>query len=182
MAVNKNLPNYITGLRILGTLVLLFVPALSMPFFILYVFTGLTDVLDGMIARMTNTTSALGSRLDSVADLLFYTVLLVKILPEMLEVLPSVIWFVVAGVILVRVGSYVLAFIKYKKFASVHTYMNKLTGASIFFYPFFLLLPVAVPVAFGVCAVAGLASAEELLLHAISKHYPENTKTIFCIH
>ena len=182
MAVNKNLPNYITGLRILGTVILLFVPSLSIPFFVLYIFTGLTDVLDGAIARMTHTTSAFGSRLDSIADLVFYTVLLVKILPQMVEVLPSAIWFVVAGVILLRVVSYVYAFIKYKRFASVHTYMNKLTGASIFVYPFFLLRPVAVPVAFGVCAVAALASIEELLIHTVAKHYPENTRTIFSIH
>jgi len=182
MTVNKNLPNYITGLRILGTVILLFVPALSIPFFVLYVFTGLTDVLDGMIARMTNTTSALGSRLDSIADLLFYTVLLVKILPKMLEVLPEVIWFVVAAIIALRIVSYSLAFVKYKKFASVHTYMNKLTGASIFVYPFFLLLPAAVPVAFCVCAVAAIASLEELLIHVITKRYPENTRTIFAIH
>lgn len=181
MTVNKNLPNYITGLRILGTAALLFVEALSIPFYVIYVLTGVTDALDGFIARKTNTASALGARLDSVADLIFYTVLLVKILPVMLQVLPTVIWYVVAGVLLIRVCAYALAFAKYKRFASVHTYMNKMTGASIFVYPFFLVLPVAVPVAFCVCAVAGLASLEELLIHAITKHYPEDTRTIFAI-
>lgn len=182
MSVSKNLPNYITCLRILGTVALLFVESLTFPFYIVYVLTGITDVLDGFVARITNTTSTLGARLDSIADLIFYTVLLVKILPEMLVVLPPIIWFAVAAVIAVRVCAYVLAFVKYKRFASVHTYMNKMTGASIFVYPFFLVLPTAVPVAFAVCAVAGLASLEELLIHAITKNYPENTRTIFNIH
>ena len=182
MSVNKNLPNYITGLRILGTVALLFVDSLTLPFFIIYVLTGVTDALDGFIARKTNTASALGALLDSIADLIFYTVLLVKILPEMIRVLPWGIWYVVAGVVLVRLVAYDVAFLKYHRFASVHTYMNKLTGAAIFVYPFFLPLPAAVPVAFAVCAIAGLGSLEELLIHVLSKTYPaESVKTIFSL-
>lgn len=182
MAVNKNLPNYITGLRILGTLVLLFLESLSLPFYIVYILAGITDVLDGMIARLTNSTSTFGARLDSVADILFYAVLLIKILPALAAALPAVIWYMVTIVLLVRACSYMVAFVKYKKFASVHTYMNKLTGASIFVYPFFLALPIAFPAAVCVCVIGGLASFEELLIHAVAKDYQEGTKTIFAMH
>ena len=42
----------------------------------IYTFAGLTDVLDGWLARKTGRASEFGARLDSVADLLFYSVLL----------------------------------------------------------------------------------------------------------
>ena len=67
-----SIADMITLLRIAGTILLLFFPALSPAFFILYALTGLTDVLDGWIARRTKTASDFGARLDSVADLLFY--------------------------------------------------------------------------------------------------------------
>jgi CDP-diacylglycerol--glycerol-3-phosphate 3-phosphatidyltransferase len=178
MKVYKNLPNFITGLRILGTAALLFVESLSLPYFIIYVLAGITDVLDGMIARLTKTTSALGSLLDSIADLFFYTVLLVKILPKLIEVLPTAIWFCVATVILIRIVSYSLAFVKYKRLASVHTYMNKMTGGAIFVYPFLLMTAAAIPAAFCVCAIAGIASVEELLLHVLNKDYSADVRTI----
>lgn len=182
MTINKNLPNCITALRIVGTVVLLFPTPLSVPFFIVYVFTGLTDALDGWLARKTGTTSELGSRLDSIADILFYTVMLVKILPTLVRVLPWFTWILVGSALAIRAGAYVLAFIKYHRFASVHTYMNKLTGLSIFCYPFFLPTPAAVPIALCVSAVGILASLEELLIHAVAKQYSENTKTLFSLH
>lgn len=179
MKVSKNLPNYITCLRILGTGFLLFTEPLSVLFFVTYLFTGVTDALDGWIARKTNTMSEFGAKLDSIADLLFYTVLLARIFPKMFETLPYTIWLVLAVILLIRSAAYTVAFAKYRRFASIHTYMNKLTGFAIFAYPFFLLTPAAVPVAFGVCAVGGLASFEELLIHAARRDYDGNVRTIF---
>lgn len=48
----------------------------STPFYILYMICGLSDVLDGIIARKTNTASSFGARLDTIADFIFVTVLL----------------------------------------------------------------------------------------------------------
>ena len=96
----KYLPNYITCLRILGTGFLLFTKPLSVAFFITYLFTGVTDALDGFLARKLNIVSEFGAKLDSIADLLFYTVLLAKIFPALWETLPWVIWVVLAAVLL----------------------------------------------------------------------------------
>ena len=57
---NKNLPNCISAVRILGTASLLFIEPLSDPFLIVYTLSGITDVLDGFIARKMKTTSELG--------------------------------------------------------------------------------------------------------------------------
>ena len=95
MLANKNLPNIISALRIAGTVWLLFMKPLSTLFLVVYVLTGASDVADGAIARKYGTTSELGAKLDSVADLLFYTLILIRILPIMWVTLPKKIWFLV---------------------------------------------------------------------------------------
>lgn len=75
------LPNFVTGLRMVGTFLLLFTKAFSPAFYVVYSICGISDVLDGFLARRTGATSEFGARLDSVADLLFYTVMMIKILP-----------------------------------------------------------------------------------------------------
>ena len=66
----KFIPNIITCLRILASLLILFVP--NKWFFPLYFFAGLTDMLDGWLARKMSWTSPFGTFLDSLADLLFF--------------------------------------------------------------------------------------------------------------
>lgn len=58
-------------------------------FFCFYTFAGITDVLDGFIARRTNTESDKGARLDSIADLMFYTVMIIRLFPVLYKVLPK---------------------------------------------------------------------------------------------
>lgn len=62
-----NMANFITGSRIIFSIVLLFCPALSPTFYGLYILAGFTDMIDGAVARKTDTVSVLGSRLDTVA-------------------------------------------------------------------------------------------------------------------
>ena len=79
--------NAITLLRISGTAVLLFLRPFSPAFFVVYTLTGVTDVLDGFVARKTGTASDFGAKLDSAADLLFYGVMLLKIFPVLSVIL-----------------------------------------------------------------------------------------------
>ena len=73
--------NLITGIRVLASVGLLFCPALSPSFFALYLLAGLTDMIDGPVARKTHTATAFGAKLDTAADILFAAVCLVKLLP-----------------------------------------------------------------------------------------------------
>ncbi len=159
----KNLPNFITALRIAGTLSLLFTKPLTLWFYIIYFFTGLTDVLDGFVARKLNLTSTFGAKLDSIADLIFYTVMFIMIMPALIELLPVSLWCCVAIVVLLRLSAYITAGIKLHKFAATHSVLNKATGACIFAIPLILTLPFAVTICWIVCAVSGLASATELV-------------------
>ncbi|MBO4457811.1 MAG: CDP-alcohol phosphatidyltransferase family protein [Butyrivibrio sp.] len=58
--------NIITGIRIVCSIALLFCPALSVTFKLLYIIAGVSDMIDGTIARKTGTVSELGSTLDTV--------------------------------------------------------------------------------------------------------------------
>ncbi len=171
--------NIITLLRISGTAVLLFLRPFSPAFFVVYTLTGVTDVLDGFVARKTGTASDFGAKLDSVADLIFYGVMLLKIFPVLWDTLPKKIWWGVALVLFLRVCSYTTAAIRYHRFASLHTYLNKLTGASIFCVPYFLPASFGVVYCFGVCVVALLAVIEELTLHLLPHGYGAGRKSIF---
>ncbi|MGN1156517.1 MAG: CDP-alcohol phosphatidyltransferase family protein [Agathobacter sp.] len=174
-----NIANLITLLRIAGTISLLMLKPLSAGFFWVYALTGLTDVLDGWIARKTKTASDFGARLDSIADLLFYAVILIRILPMLLVKLPSEIWYVVAAVLCIRISAYIIAAIKYRLFASLHTYLNKLTGATVFLIPFSLITDYTVAFCWIVSAVAMAASLEELVIHIRRKDYCSTAKSIF---
>lgn len=171
--------NGITLFRMIGTVGLFFLSPSSAPFLWIYTFTGLTDVLDGWIARRTKTTSKFGATLDSIADLLFYAVMLIKILPVLWERLPKIIWCVVAVILLIRLASYTVAAIKFRRFAAVHTYLNKVTGFSVFLLPYALLLSWEGVYSWIVCALALFSSLEELLIHLSRKEYPADAKTIF---
>lgn len=172
------IPNIITSFRLIGTIGLLFIQPFSAVFYVIYSLCGLSDILDGLIARATKKTSEFGAKLDSVADLLFYSVMLLRILPVLLQQLPDIIWYIVAGILVVRLLAYLVAAVKYHCFASQHTYMNKLTGAAVFTIPYFLTQAGDVLVCFVVCVIAGIASLEELLIHFMSKEYRPGRKTI----
>ena len=73
--------NIITGFRGLISIVLLFCPVFSPVFYMLYLIAGLSDMIDGTIARRTNTVSGFGERFDTVADFVFVVVCLIKLLP-----------------------------------------------------------------------------------------------------
>lgn len=171
--------NGITTLRIVGTIGLLFLHPMSPPFLVVYTLTGLTDALDGWLARRTGTASEFGARLDSIADLLFYAVMLVGLLPILWKVLPLSFWIAIAIVLSVRLGSYVTAAIRYRRFASLHTYLNKLTGAAVFLLPYVLARSKGVVYCWAVCTLAFLASLEELIIHLSRKSYCPNVKSIY---
>jgi phosphatidylglycerophosphate synthase len=163
----KMIPNMITSVRLFGAIILLFVPPMTAPFFAVYTICGLTDACDGFIARKLDAVTDFGSKLDSVSDITFYIVMISRVLPEYYSVLPHSYWYAVAAVLVVRLASYAVSAIKQHRFASVHTLLNKVTGAGVFFAPYLVNCSFFTVYAIGVCSVAALASTEELIMHII---------------
>ena len=103
-----NVANAITMVRIIGTLLLVFTQPFSALFFVIYTISGISDVFDGYVARKTKTSSAFGAMLDSIADLVLYAVMVLKIFPALLSTLPVGIWYAVTVIVIIRIVSYLL--------------------------------------------------------------------------
>ena len=150
--------NLITSCRILLSL-LLFFPALSPGFYGLYLAAGLSDMLDGFVARRTNSASPLGARLDSMADIIFLAVCLIKLLPVL--TLPVWLWAWVGLIALLRLVNILSGFICRKKLVLLHTRANKLTGALLFLLPLSLGFLNISCTAIPLCALASFAAIQE---------------------
>ena len=174
-----NVADTVTSIRMAASLILLFIPIKSIWFYIIYTFAGLTDVLDGWLARKSGKASEFGARLDSISDLVFYGVLFVRFFPALYQILPGEIWCAVVGILCVRILAYVTAAVKYHRFASLHTWLNKLTGATIFLLPYTFMLSCTVVYCRIACMIALAASAEELAIHILYRDYLAERKSIF---
>lgn len=151
--------NAITASRIIFSITLLFFPPLSPQFYIFYAICGFTDMIDGAVARKTNTASVLGSRLDTVSDLVFAAVCFIKLFPVI--DIPFWIWLWCGAVALIKVVNIVSGFILMKKFVAEHTVMNKITGFLLFLLPFTLKLIRLKYSAVTVCLAATFAAIQE---------------------
>lgn len=171
-------PNCITSLRIVGSICMMFTSIFSVPFYVIYTFCGITDVLDGFIARITKTTSDFGSKLDSVADLFFYGVMLFKLLPRMLSAMPNAMPVMIVSLIVLRVCSYTIAAFRYKKMASLHTYMNKASGFACFLLPYLVWFNIPEAVVYTIVYIIALiAGLEELIIHSTVQNYTRQNRT-----
>ena len=173
-----NTADTVTAVRMAASLFLLFLPLKSPGFFAVYTLAGLTDALDGWLARRTGTTGDFGARLDSIADLLFYGAVLIRLFPVLYRTLPRGVWYAAAGVLLVRLAAYGTAAIKYHCFAPLHTRLNKLTGAAVFLLPYVLAISTGAVYSWAVCALAFASSLEELVLHLCRTSYQADVKSI----
>ena len=151
--------NTITFSRIAAGIVLRLCPVFSPAFYALYIAAGLSDMLDGYVARKTDTVSKFGARLDTIADFVLVVVCLIKLLPVLRVSAWLYAW--IGIIVLIKVVNIISGFAVQKRFVTVHSVMNKATGALLFLLP--LMIP-AVPLKYSaivVCVVATFAAIQE---------------------
>ncbi len=173
----KYLPSIITLFRILLSISLLFVDLFSTGFVLVYLLCGLTDAMDGFIARRLKAESLLGARLDTVADIVMFAVILYIFVPHVAFSWALVSWLL--AILLVRLVSMALVYFKYQKFAMLHTVSNKVTGFLLFFIPLAIGTGMEMPAIYVVCAVASVSAIEELAIHVFSKTLDVDRKSVF---
>ncbi|MCL2827003.1 MAG: CDP-alcohol phosphatidyltransferase family protein, partial [Eggerthellaceae bacterium] len=104
-------PTVLTASRIVCSVLMLLTQAFSTEFFVLYLWCGLSDVLDGYIARKAKCTSDFGAKLDSVADLVFSVALLLVLFQALLWELWMFLWiYLIVGI---RVLSVLVGAVKF---------------------------------------------------------------------
>ena len=151
--------NFITGIRILLSFILLFTKIFSPTFYAAYIIAGISDVLDGIVARKFNLQSSFGEKLDTIADICFVGVTLYKLLPAMQ--IPMWLWVWLSIIVFIKLANILSGFMLQKTFVTKHTVANKLTGILLFLFPFSLsLLPLEYG-AIAVCSMATIAAIHE---------------------
>ena len=151
--------NIITGIRIVLSVALLFCPALSPMFYALYIAAGFSDMIDGAVARKAGTVSEFGSKLDTIADIVFVAVCLIELLPVLHVPVWLYIW--IAVIAFIKVANIAVGFVGQKELISVHSMMNKLTGGMLFVLPLTLAFIDLRYSAAVVCMVATIAAIQE---------------------
>lgn len=151
--------NIITGIRIALSIALLYCPVFSREFFMLYIAAGASDMIDGAVARKTGTVSEFGSKLDTIADIVFVAVCLIKVLPALDVPVWLYIWIVIIAFI--KVVNIAAGYIRQKEFISVHSMINKVTGVLLFVFPLTLTFIDLRYSAAVVCMAATAAAIQE---------------------
>ena len=161
----KNVANILTGFRILGSILLLFFPVFSEAFYSIYLLCGFSDMIDGTIARKTNSASELGAKMDTVADLVFVAVSLIKLLSAI--PIPEWLWIWVSVIVIIKFGNIIWGYVSRKQFISLHTIMNKVTGLLLFLLPLTLYFVELKYSSVVVCSVATFSAIQETVYIAV---------------
>ena len=152
--------NIITCIRILCSIGLLFVPVFSPAFYVLYLIAGVSDMIDGTVARKTGTAGEFGSKLDTAADIVMAAVCLIKMIPVLGIPAWLIIW--IAVIALIKVISIFYGFATRKEFIASHTVMNKATGLALFLLPLTLSVIDLKYSGMFACALATFAAIQEM--------------------
>lgn len=175
--IPRGIANHISIARIFFSITILFIRPLSILFLLVYILCGITDILDGYIARKTHTESSLGSKIDSIADLIMIIVLMLVLFPFFHPNHKIIVWVVIIGVI--KLISIIIVFIKYRTFQIIHTYGNKIVGFLLFMYPISLYFNQSNIFLYTTCIIASLAAFEEILINVSSNVLIADKRSIF---
>lgn len=157
--MTKHLPNIITALRFLGAFCLLFFEVNSIVFWIFFFVCGLSDMVDGFLARKLGCESKTGAMLDSLADLAFVICCCFKLIPAL--VFPKWLWIWAGVIVATKIINQISALVIYKKCIFPHTIANKVTGVLLFVgVPLTVFLESIVPMVI-IAVVATFAAVQE---------------------
>lgn len=166
--------------RIPLSLLLFAVEPLSLEFLAIYSLCGLTDILDGYVARMTGTSTAYGRSLDSLADAWLAVILLLCLIPHLEWEAWMVVWIsAIAAVRLVALGA---GTGRFGTPAFMHTYLNKTAGVFLALSPFLLVLLGLMPAVVLVCGVTSVSALEYLYINCSAKDFDPELKTVLVKH
>lgn len=133
------LPNVISLLRIIVIVSSIFYITYEYVFLVMYLIAGLTDVLDGLMARLLKQQSSLDAKLDSFADMIFFGVLLTFVIINRQDIMA----FYLPAILFIAVFKFVPIFLyiyRFKKLVIAHTTLNKITGLLLFLSPIVLIM------------------------------------------
>lgn len=175
--MHKAIPDLLSFSRLCLAFVLLLTEPLSPIFLSIFFVCGLTDMLDGLVARRFDVCSEHGHIIDSVSDIVLVVILLYCVIPVVNWEGWMITW--IAVIAAVRIAAFVIGSCRYGRLAFVHTYLNKAAGVMLFLTPFLLVIVGATVTVVVVCIVISISSAEYLYINITSDHYDPDLATAF---
>lgn len=176
------IPNRITTLRLVALPLLWVLAAVgARPWLAAgLAIAALTDVADGIIARLSGTTTTFGSRLDSIADHLLTGSTIIWLLwlrPDFFarERVTLTAWLIL-GTISLLVG-----WVKFRRIGGLHLYSAKVAGVAGYLLAIWLLFSTSYPrwVFFTVMGLASLAALETMAVFLTRRKVDETLGSIF---
>ena len=155
----KHIPNILSASRIALCLPLLLADAMTVPFWVLYVIAGTTDMLDGFLARRWGVESKFGARLDSLADFVFVIAVGYKLFPWLK--LPDELWMMIGLIALVKILNAISSYVVKHRIEFLHTQVNKLTGFLLFIGMMTIGQSYFIPIAWAIACIALFAVIQE---------------------
>jgi len=138
---------------------------------------GFTDIADGVFARKLKQQSALGAKLDSIADFVFAAVIACVIMTNI--ELPFWMWVWFGIIAILRFVCYGIGFYKYHTFTALHTYLNKAAGALLFAAPLLYVLCGLKATGIILIIIAFASAFEETVMIIRSKTLNRDCKGLF---
>jgi CDP-diacylglycerol--glycerol-3-phosphate 3-phosphatidyltransferase len=128
-------------------------------FWSVYFFCGISDMLDGFLARKLNAATPFGAVLDSVADLCFVVCCCCKLMP-VLE-FPLWMWLWCGVIAIIKLMNQVFALVLFKRCIFLHSMANKATGLLVFVgIPLALFIESIIPIII-ISIIATFAAIQE---------------------
>jgi phosphatidylglycerophosphate synthase len=175
-----NLPNFLTGFRFIAAPVLLWLAwsGHGVAFMGLLAVAFLTDMLDGMVARMTGQVTQFGATLDSWADVITYLTIALCcwwLWPEIVHRELFYVGLIIASCLLPALAG----ILKFGRFTSYHTWGVKIAAASMGLTLYILFLyGLAWP--FRIAAVICiLAAIEEIVITWLLPEPESNLRSVW---
>ncbi len=170
----SSVPNLLSGFRLLLAVVLWIPAMLDLPLWvgIGLVAAGLTDMLDGFLARRWRAATEYGSRLDSAADM----VLVVCAAFWVILVEPSVFFdnkLLVLSWMLIGTASLAVGLIKFRRIPDLHLYMTKASSAAGYVFIIFMFVVGYNAALFYIASALLIISTLESLLLQLLTHKPD---------
>jgi len=164
-------------MRLVLLIPLMILTPFELPFMIIYVVAGVSDMIDGPIARKFNAVSQFGATLDASADILLIFVMLFRLLP-LIEIPPwAMVWIVI--VIIMKTFSSIIGYFRHKRFILLHTYVNKFFVFALFLFPIFYSVMQSITVITVLLVIATIAFAEDIYINSTSIEVDLDDKGIF---
>ena len=178
-----NVPNALSAYRLFALPFILYaIYTANRNLFILLISINLiSDILDGLIARLFNLQTEFGAKLDSVADIGTYLMAFLGMITlEKAFVSSYKVEFIV--LIALWIIPQLCALIKFRRFPSFHLWSYKVTGyvQGIFIFSYFTV-GFYQPYFYLMLLISCLAYLEELILVLMLPQLRSNLKSIFLV-